>query len=371
MTIVNEGRIGVGEAIFITVVFIIAKIFLTFPAYMVYLGDSAAWMVMLLGIVLSLFAFLPLIYLLNRFPGRTIVEVGNELVGPYINLFFCLGYLFFLLAVESMVARQFAERALTVAIPDLPVSIAIIGLLFGAVLATYFGLESIGRSTRISFYIVGLMFVLVIILTNQYWETNNLFPVLGLGADNILTGGLLSVSSFYEIFVIAVIYPAIKNSNSKILRYGITSLVISGVIMLLTVLAFILVFPPVLGKEMSLPTFEMARLISYGGFFERMEVVFLPMWGIAALLKLTIGLYAIVAIITRMLRLPYYRPFILPSAVIIISLSLIPSNVSTALYVDEKIIRVWGWIPTFALPAILLIIAILRRKGRVLNEKTT
>ena len=361
---IDKERIGVGEAVVLAVVFVVAKVFLTFPASMVNLGLSSAWLVTLIAMVSSILAFIPIVLLMYRFPEKSIVEVGEYLVGPYANTAFFLGYLAFIVAVESMVLRQFAERAITVSNPELPISVAMVGMVLGAAVACYLGLESIARSARIAFIFVGGLFFLVVAATYPYWKVNNLFPYLGPGVLQIMSGGIARISIASEIFLLAIIYPSIKISRSfSIWRLSSTSLVISGIILVVTVFTYQLAFPVPVAQEIPLPTFEMARLISFGRFVQRLEPIFLPMWGLAALLKLTIGLYAMLALITSFLKLPYYRPFILPLAVITMSLAFIPPNVSTALMIDETVIRTWGWIPTFALPVILLAVATWRRKG--------
>ena len=369
---INKERIGPIEAVSLAVVFISAKVFLTYPAFMVNLGLSAAWMVILVAVFFSLLAFLPLAFLMDKYPGKSIIEIGEELVGPYLNILFTLGYLSFLLAVESMVLRQFAERALTVSIPQLPISVAMSGLLLGAVAACYMGLEAIARSTRISFIFIGILLGLVIISTFPYWSLNNMAPLWGPGLAEVMGSGIMKISLTSEIFLLAIIYPSINlNQNWNMWKLGSYSLIIAGVILIITVVTYLLTFPVPVAKEIPLPTFEMARLIYFGRFLQRLEPIFLPMWALAALLKMTIGIYAMLSLTTGLLKLPYYRPFILPLAIITISVAFIPSNVSTALMVDEKIIRTWGWVPTFGLPIILLGVATWRRKGMNPADETT
>lgn len=370
MAPVNEGRIGPVEAVSLTVVYIVAKIFITFPATMVNLGLSAAWVIVVFATLFSIAAFLPIALLMDRFPGRSIVEAGEEAVGPFFNVLFCLGYLSFFMPVEAMVLRQFAERALTVVIPELPISVAIFGIVLGCIVAAYMGLEAIARGTRISFIFVGVLFLIVLVLTSPYWDITNIFPVLGPGPGEIITNSFFKMSVFAEVLILAIIYPNIKIPQGwNMWKLGLTSLAISGLILFITVFFYQLTFSVQVAREIPLPTLEMSRLIYFGRFVQRLEPLFLPMWGLAALLKLSIGFYAMLALITRYLKLPYYRPFILPLAVLTMAVAFFPPNVIIALMVDEDIIRVWGWVPAFGLPLILLSIALLRGKGVKPSEK--
>lgn len=88
----------------------------------------------------------------------------------------------------------------------------------------------------------------------------------------------------------------------------------------------------------------------------------MPFWTLVGILKVSIGSYITGSIITRMLKLPYYRPFILPVALIIFSVAFIPANVSETVWVDLNVVRTWGWIPAFFLPVVLLAVAVITKK---------
>jgi hypothetical protein len=66
----------------------------------------------------------------------------------------------------------------------------------------------------------------------------------------------------------------------------------------------------------------MGRLINYGRFFQRVEAMFMLIWAAAALLYLSTVFYFILHIIQKTFKLKYYKPLIIPFAILILNLSL-------------------------------------------------
>jgi hypothetical protein len=249
---------------------------------------------------------------------------------------------------------------LTVSIPELPVSMAMASMLIGAVVACYLGLEAIARSTWLLVFFIGFALLLINLLTFPYWRLDYLFPLGGPGWGKVMEEGFIRSSVMGEVFLLAVIAPAFKKPSLR--RPGLGGVAIGGLLMVVTLVAMQVTFDVSVLREMSIPSFEMSRLIYFGRFIQRVEAAFMPIWALVGMLKVSIGSYITGSIITRMLKLPYYRPFILPVALIIFSAAFIPANVSETVWVDLNVVRTWGWIPAFFLPVVLLAVAVITKK---------
>lgn len=357
---VNEGKISWQEATAMVIIVILAEVFLTFPAFLVDQVQTAAWMTMLVATAMGLLTFLLVAFLMERFPGKSIVEAGEELVGPVLNILFCLIYLGFFLLTTAVILRQYAERILTVGIPELPISVVMACMLIGSVGACYFGLEAIARSTWLLVFFICFTLLLTNFLTFPYWKLDYLFPLGGPGWGKIIEEGVIRNSIMGESFLLAVIAPALKNSSLR--RPGLGGIAIGGLLMTVILITMQVTFGVSVLREMSLPSFEMSRLIYFGRFIQRVEAAFIPVWALIGMLKVSIGSYITGLIITRMLKLPYYRPFILPVALLIFSVAFIPTNVSETVWLDLNVVRIWGWIPVYFLPIVLLVVAVITKK---------
>ena len=58
----------------------------------------------------------------------------------------------------------------------------------------------------------------------------------------------------------------------------------------------------------------------------------------------------------------YYKPLIIPFAIIIMSVSFIPSDFTEIIGYEVNLFRNWAWIVAFVMPVLLLILARLRKK---------
>lgn len=355
---IGEGRVDHREAVTLVVVSIVTEIFLSLPSFLVDEAKTAAWMVLLVATLVGMMAFLPTATLMDRFPGKSIIEVGEDLLGPVLNGFFSLTYLAFFLVTTAVILRQYAERTITVAIAELPISAAMIGMLIGAMVACYLGLEAIARSAWVMIYFMAFAMLLVHVLPYPYWRFEYLLPLWGSGPGVILEDGFLRSSIMGEVLLLALIAPALKKPAMR--GPGLWSIAVGGLIMVLSMIFMQMSFSVSVMREMVLPSFEMSRLIYFGRFVQRLEPVFIPLWALAGMIKVTVGCYACAVIITRALKLPYYRPLLIPVAVIIMSVAFIPANVTEAVWVDIHLIRRFGWVPSFILPALLWVVAWLR-----------
>lgn len=356
---ISEGKFGVAEAVSLVSLFLLGQLFLTFQAPIIEGAAQAAWMAMTLASLIGLGAFIVVILLMERFPGQSIIEVGEELVGPVFNTVFSLVYLSFFIALTALVLRQFSERVVSLFIGEMPISLAVLPFLAGMLTVAYLGLETLARGARLFIWVIIPGFLLLLIMTFPFWETYLLVPVWGLGPERVVLTGLRGSGFFAELFILALIYPALP--RDKFRQIGLASWGISAVTLVLGIVGLSLAFGYPMALELALPTFELARLIYFGRFVQRLETVFAIVWILAALAKLSLGLYLCSTISARMLKLPYSRPLLPALAVIIVSLAFAPVSVPQAVQLDNDYLRILAW---GLLGPVVVLLAMARLKGK-------
>ena len=115
--------------------------------------------------------------------------------------------------------------------------------------------------------------------------------------------------------------------------------------------------------ERIIPIFHIARLIKLGRFFQSWNPYFCL--SAAAALYISVCFYFILFAFQKTFRLDYYKPLIVPFAIIIMSISFIPTDFSEVITYEVSLFRKWSWIAAFAMPILLLVLARLRNKGAV------
>jgi len=139
-------------------------------------------------------------------------------------------------------------------------------------------------------------------------------------------------------------------------------LFLSGFITSLCLMVFTFVFPYNVGQELTSPMYEMAALINYGGFMQRMEPLFLFLWNFGSFIEISFILYTSLMIYCHIFRIDDKRPVILPMVTTLYSLSLIPKSIIEVTSGLVQTMRSWGWLFYYIPPVIILIIALIRKK---------
>ncbi|MFZ5632633.1 MAG: GerAB/ArcD/ProY family transporter [Bacillota bacterium] len=357
----NKPAVGYREAVTVGVVFTSAKIFLSYQIILYHLAAGAAWAVPFLEAVIAAIGLLSLVSVLERYPGKSIVEITEELLGPYLNTLFSMIFSAILVLISGVVLRQNAERALTGFYPDTPISIVVLLIMFGTVIVTYLGFDTVARVAALlaPFLLLGL--AVIVALSIPMWQPTALFPLLGAGAEGILRASLEQTGSFTELFIMGVVAPFLPRGRLKAI--GIWTVIISTLLLVAFVLVPLLVFTYPVVTELTLPMFEMNRLITAGRFGERMETLFLPIWALTGLIKITVGLYGAASVTAQYLKLNDYRPFILPMAVFTMAAAFLPPNISTAVVLDVEVLRRYSFAVVMAMFLPVMVISLRRGKG--------
>lgn len=363
MAEIKDGHIGWREATALIITFTAIKVLLAFPRMMAKHGLSAGWMIPVIATALGLLGFGLIAALMKRFPGKSIVEVSEEVAGKFLGITISLSFFGFFFYLTVVVLRQFAETVIATTLPLTPISVVTAVFLAAVVYGAYLGIETIARGNWLLFPFMLLGYVTILAGVLPYLNTDNFFPVLGTGPATIVKYGMLKSSLLGEVLVLAVICPVIREQK-KFTRIGVMSILVAGVTMTAAVVVLIGVFSPQGARDgAAYPLFQLARLIIYGRFVQRIESIFIFVWIFAGLVEICVSLYASAVILARTLKLPVYRPLVFPLALLAYSLSFVPPDYVTATKLETEVLRNYGWSIVFVLPGLLLLLARLRGKG--------
>lgn len=351
---------GKWEAIALLVNLMGTQIVLGFPRLMAEAAGTAGWILVIYVSVIAFLVFTLISRLYVPFEGKDLIDIGEIVggtAGRLITGILLLGYLTY---ITSIVLREFSEDMKVIILPQTPISFVTMFFISGMILAAYKGLEAIVRFNALAIPFILAGFILITAAVAPYYNISNIFPVLGYGPEAIFGRGFLKLSIFSALSILYLIYPHIK-TRKNFSTVGYVSLAAASAAFLWGALSYQLTFPFPLALENFLPVYAMARLINYGRFFQRIESVFVIIWAASALSYLSFGLYFIVYLYKKTFKLEYYRPLIIPFAILVYTISLIPPNLITAIELESVYFRNYIWIITFGLPTILLTIANMRK----------
>lgn len=360
-------KIGNFEAACLLLNMITSKIILDFPRTVAEDAGTAGWLMTLLvsATVIVLFSVLSRLY--RKFAGQNILDVGENALGNVGRML--AGFLFLLqfLLIIPIILREFAEDIKVISLASTPVSVVILIFCAGMIVGAWLGLETLARIHALTVPILAGAFILILLLNVQNFDISRLAPWLGLGGDVVFRKGILNLSIYSEFIVLFFMLPFLnkKNDFGGIGRY---SLVFSGIFLVLTSLCYALVYQYPATTELFLPMYQMAREISLGRFFTRIESAFIVIWASSAFLYLSSGLYFITWLFKEAFGLKFQKPLIVPFAILVFTISMIPENLYSVLQFEMEFYRSWSWILTFLFPLLLLTIASMRARSKKRKE---
>jgi len=356
-------QIGSREAFFLLFAVLSAKVFLSTPRYIAEDAQTAAWLLIVLAALWAALGWAIMVAFLRRFPGLSLIEAVEQTLGPYLALPVQLVYTGLFVYVTVVALRQFAETVLSAILPITPISVISVTLLGASAYACYLGLESVTRTAR--FFVPVVVFLvtsLLLLAIPSGARADQLLPLLGPGPVALLWRSLQRSSLFIEVLLLGVLVPNLKEPE-KMPRVGYQAIFASALFWLAVEVVFQMLFPYPAGAKNPFPLLAVARLIAIGRFLQRVESFFIFAWIFAAAIKLSGMLYGAISSYAQLLHLKSYRPLTAPFLVLVLALSFLPSNLIEATQWDRGALRVWGAVPAFAPPLLLLGIAAIRGKG--------
>lgn len=354
-------RIGSREMVAVMTLYVVTNVFLSYPEAIARSGLEAAWMEPILSGVLALILFMVVQGLIDRyFPGMDFVEITKRSFGSATAVAVALICAIYLLASTASVMRQFEENVVTTVLPMTP--LLVVGVLFIVVVwyLAYCGLEGIARVSVILLPILVLGLVAVCLMTANWWRPALLLPFWGSGVLSVAGGALRYVSIFTNVLLLCIIYPHAQNQGA-FRSVGVISILLSAALLGAFSAVFHMVFAPTQAVHMSFHLYQLARMIYLGRFFQRMESVFVFLWVASAVIRMAFTLWAAAYLTASAFAWPVFRPLLPALAVISFSVSMLPTNILSAIAWEQDYLLAWGWIIVMALPFAVVFIASLRK----------
>lgn len=350
-----ESKITIGkwEATALVINALSLQIFLNFPRLMAEVAGTAGWMLTLYVSFLAFLLFALIAKLFDHFEGKDILDVAEYVGGVPGRVFVGLIVLAHLVFAISVILREFGEDMKIIAYTVSPISYVLMFFVVGMAIGAYLGIEAIVRVHAYSVPIVIGGFLLIVLGVAPYYRVLNIFPVLGNGLDNIFIRGMSRVSVYSSLIILFLAAPYIKDRKC-FKSIGYTAIGLSAAFMTTASAVYLLVVPYPVALENFLPIYQVARLIDYGRFFQRIEPVFMVIWIVSALAYLSMVLFFTLYVFRKMFGLKYYKPLILPFTVVIFTLSLLPSNLMEAIELETHFFRNFIWTDTFILTIAVL-----------------
>lgn len=368
MRMSSEGNFGTYEAICLTTLLMINKIFYTSVSGIVEILGTAAWYGTIISCIVTLFFFYLLYLLMKRFPGHNITQIFEIVLGKFVGKIVTLSFCSYMVYFSASTLREFIEMIKVYNLPYTPPSFLIFTFLIVSSIIAYYGLEGIARISAIVFIPIILGMIIILLLNIHYYDLDYLKPFLGYGMKKTVVTGTLRSSAYDEIIILAIIINSIGLKSFK--KAGVLSIIITGITFTVNLICYLMAFSYTMGRENLSGLFQLSIIIYINRFIQRLESIFLFIWVVSSLIAVSIAFYIAISLYCKAFKISNHRPIILQFAFLTFMVALLPKNISEVIEINIKFLRQYSMLFVYTVPIIVLIFAIIfKKKGDITNAK--
>jgi len=311
----ESGKITPGQAGFLMIFTVLGTANLTMPAITARYAGMDAWLTTIAATIPHIVLVLVIAKMSNTFPQESFVSYINKITGKYLGIMLVLGYLWYQIFATAMITRTVTEFLLASFMPDTPIEVFIIVMIFLTALVVRAGLEVLARAATFIVPIFLLSFVSIILLIIQEIDLTKLTPILEYGFKPVIHGTIYPALWRGEFILMLFIWPYMNKPNQG-LRSMLQAAIVIPLIMLPLTVASITIFGP-LTPRMHFPTFSLVEYISLGGFLTRLDAIYMAVWIAGVFIKIGVFYYLICLVLSELLGLKEYQSLVFPMGIIL------------------------------------------------------
>ena len=306
------------------------------------------WFAILLAISVAIPVVLMYARILRLFPGCSLYEVSDNVLGKVGGKVFSLLFSGYALFLASLVLDDFTEFIKLEAMPETPRLVIAVLMLCIILYLSYSGMRVLGKWSVLILPVVLLMMLLTLLFGIPSYRLDHIFPIFNHSVDEITTD---TINIFSFPFGEIVLLLGLGNGfgkNTKPTSVLLTGLLIGGILLFLVFVRNLLILGVPSMENVYFPSFMAARLISVGESFTRIEGAISYNYLIAGLTKITVCLLVSAKGFAHIFGLKDYKILFIPISLVILIMALVQI---TSILDLEAIILIY---PRIAIPFQLL-----------------
>lgn len=327
------------------------------------------WIVFLISSVLGtiLYTLYYRISKLNEF--EPLPNILKETFGKWLGTLLNIGYIGYFFYITTGLLKSIGDMIGISLMVDASMILILVLLMIPVVYGMIIGVNTIGRSSELLFYVVCICFVTLLfaVFSSDVFQFDNFLPVLEHGFDGIKTDIYrVTLFPYGEAITFLLIFPLIPSQGrGKILKYSYVGIGVATIILLGTNVMNVGILGADLMKNFLYPFYNSMKMVGINVIFERLDPIAIIILMTSCFFKLSIYFYATLVSLEKLVVRFNYRQLALFCSVLLIiaSLFISKSHVET---IYLAIIGITKWIlPIFQVALPLLIWMISEVKNRM------
>ena len=352
----EKGKISIRQLTILVMLITIGDSILVLPSTSVSFAKQDTWISGLIGLAVGLLAVYMFSVVGNLHPKLTLVQSSQKILGTWLGSLVAVIFLFYPIITNVAFFREIGDFMTTEMMPETPSQA--IQILFACIVVfgVRLGLEVIARTGEIFLPFFILLFFLLVIFLFPQAELEKLQPILENGIKPVIHGSLSVIAfPFLELVVFLMIVPYI-NQPQHLKKGLLQGALLGGMVIFILIVISILVLGADQTSRALYPSYSLARRVTIGKFFERVEAMLALMWLLTIFMKSAFYFYVFNLGLAQLLKLKGYRMLTLPTALLMIVLA--PIIAPDVTYYNKVIGEYWPYFDMtygILLPLLLLV----------------
>lgn len=331
------------------------------PQRAVQLGGQNGWILILIGLLFSLFCLFIINQVAKIYPNDSFVDYICKIIGRPLGILISFGFIIKIVIGVAMEIRIFSEILKEIMLFNTPFWIISLSmLLIGSYMASK-GYEARGRIAEILVFVVFIPLIFVFFIAVFDIDFSNLKPFFKeINAMQTLKGSIYMIFHFTGIEFIFLVYPYIKEKE-KIQKASLSALLIVGIIMTVISLITIARFGKYDIIHQMWPVLEIMDTIDLpGSFIERQDALIMTFWIISIFMMINAGMFFSSLIFKDIVKTGTHTAFICICIPIVYIISFLPTNITAVYKIMNIFYFTFGLFYIVILPLFLYIVAKVR-----------
>jgi spore germination protein KB len=201
-------------------------------------------------------------------------------------------------------------------------------------------------------------------------ELKNLKPVLEEGILPVLLGSVISASRGIEPLLLAMLGPYLNVKKKKASSYVIALLIVTVILTIIDVQILASIGANQV-KHLSFPYITLMREISFADIIERIDLIYVGIWILGVILKVSLYFYLAVLGSAQLFNLKSYKSVVLPvgMSIVLVSVFLYRNLVQLSQFLSYKILNPYNLFFVLAIPLFLLTVSLIKKSSKKYSKK--
>ncbi|TYP73931.1 GerAB/ArcD/ProY family transporter [Paenibacillus methanolicus] len=279
------------QAVWLLFIFLTSSAIVNLPAPLISFAGGGAWISLMAGALAGMPLLFLLLWLNRRYPGKSLIQCGQEALGLPVTMALGAAYLYYQLHIGAAVILDVAMFMRSSMMRNTESYWFIFPLFAVAAITVRTGIDKFAGLFPLLMGSVVAFTVVVAFFSTSNFDFAHMLPIIPSGIRPIIHGSIFTFGlPFAEMSLFGMLLPFIGNPDKKLGRKMSVAIAGSTICLMLSTIVALLVFGPVAGdRKYSL--YEVARTVEITDVFQRIEALMAYCVIAAAFMKATIILF--------------------------------------------------------------------------------